>query len=261
VTATVLAISPKARGPTHVVVRSSDPVASNLAGFAVATAFDPEFGLLEIRATPRPPVAAEIPWTEVVPPERHLVSDARPPEPEATPGGPSTAWAVVRADRPEEVLAHLAEFLMAPEAAGQAFRRRFPIRPSSTMLVANGWVVARLFPDDPMVTGRLLDVQRQFGVSVVLATDQSPRRDYSVFDAIFDVLASTGPWGSTKLRCVHAPAGSELRGGDEFTLDEIEGFPAIMARLAPKLPRPGRDSGSGDPPLLAPGAVALPTDG
>ena len=210
------------RGPTHVVIRGTDPTSANLAGVAVVTALDPEFALLEVRWNSGRGSSDEIPWGKLVPSDRHMITFA----PETDASGETvdlrTAWPLVRADRPGEVLSHLAEFLAAPEAAEQALRRRVPIRSPMPILIANGRILAQQFPDEPAITGHLMAVQKQFGVSVVLVTDPTPRRDLVAFDVVFDVLAAQEGGRPMRLRCARAPAIGDLRAGDEIPLAEVK---------------------------------------
>ncbi|MCI4356076.1 MAG: hypothetical protein L3K18_02885 [Thermoplasmata archaeon] len=229
-----LLIVPRSRGPTHVVVRGPDAVAANLAGHVVAAALDPEFALLEIRSRSGAALPGSIDWGDRVPADRHLVTLA--PDAQGDGGGPGLldAWPIVRVDHPEEVLSHLAEFLAAPEASEQTLRRRFPIRRPMAILIANGWVVARQFPDEPAITGRLMEVQKKFGVSVILVTDLAPRHDLVVFDAVFDVIASDAQGESARLRCARAPSDADYRAGDELLVDvrrtvtRLSGLPASV---------------------------------
>ncbi|MCI4329587.1 MAG: hypothetical protein L3J80_01795 [Thermoplasmata archaeon] len=219
---------PEFRAPTHVVVRGADPTASNLAGYAVAASMDPELALLEIRPGAGASTPGAVRWEDRVAPERHLISLAPEPEAAGEPVNLLAPWPIVRADRPQEILSNLAEFLAAPEASEQALRRRFPIRHPMAILIANGWIVARRFPDIPDVTGRLMEVQKRFGVSVVLATDRTPRRDLAVFDVVFDVLDADGGEEPMRLRCARATGSTDLRAGDDFRVLDAGGLPPSL---------------------------------
>jgi hypothetical protein len=235
------------RRPTHVVVRGTDPTSANLGGLAVASALDPEFSLLEVRSGQGTPSPGEIRWDEFVPVDRHMITFAPAADAPPDPLDPRTAWPVVRADRPEEVISHLAEFLSAPEASEQALRRRFPIEAPMPILIANGWILAHRFPDEPSVTGHLMSVQKQFGVSVILATDETVRRDLVAFDVVFDVIVPPDSGGEMRLRCVRSSSGSDLRAGDEFPIGRVEEI------------GPGSEPGSDGPGAPA-GAEATATD-
>jgi len=217
--------------PTHVVLRSTDPRASNVAGFALVASRSDRFALLEIREDGSGPPAGDVPWRDLVPAERHMITTLQPAGGADPTGNPVQSWPIVRADRPDAVVSHLPEFLASPEAAGQALRQRLPLRTPIAILIVNGGVVARRFPDDPGATARLMKVQKQFGFSVVLAADETFRRDYSAFDYVFDVLPAPADWGSARIRCARAPPGAELRGGDEFTLSQIGGFDSVVDRM------------------------------
>ncbi|MFI5414420.1 MAG: hypothetical protein ACHQ16_01975 [Candidatus Lutacidiplasmatales archaeon] len=201
------------------MVRGSDPTVANLAGYAVAASLDPQFALLEIRSRTGTPYPGTVVWGTRVAPERHLVAFAPEHDASVAAPDPRTAWPIARADQLDDVFSYLPEFLAAPEASEQTLRRRFPIHRPMAILIANGWVVARELPDDPRVTGRLMEVQKEFGISVVLVTDRTPRTDLVVFDVVFDVIGSDGGGGSVRLRCARAPAGADFRAGDEIELD------------------------------------------
>ncbi|MCI4336245.1 MAG: hypothetical protein L3K17_03485 [Thermoplasmata archaeon] len=213
--------------PTHTVLRSPNPFAANLAGFAWASACAPELAVLEIQTAPG---EVGIDWDGVMAPDRHLISYAGADNP------PDRAWPLVRSDAREQIISYLPQFLAAPEASEQLLRQRFPLRGPMAILIANGWHVARQFPDDPATTARLMQVQREFGMSVVLAADRTERRDYAVFDLVFDVIARGVRWGATRLRCVQAQSGTGFRAGDEFALEDVAACGAALHRLAPLLP-------------------------
>ncbi|MCI4330376.1 MAG: hypothetical protein L3K19_00815 [Thermoplasmata archaeon] len=228
--------------PTHLVLRSIDPAASNLVGLALVSAASTGFALLEIREHPAAPGGWESPWSRLVPDDRHMISFAPARHPEHATPGLEGSWPIFRADQPDRPISYLPEFLASPEASGQALRHRLAIPKPATILIVNGGLVARRFPDDPTLTGRLMSVQKQFGHSVVLAADETHRRDYSVFDYLFDVLPSGAGWGSTRVRCARAPSSALMRAGDEFTLNEVGGFEALAERWR------GSQAGTAEPP-------------
>lgn len=235
--------------PTHIVLQSRSSEASELAGYLLASRGTHGFGLLEIRAGAGPaPGAAGSYWGLLVAPERHMITFA----PELT-GAASTVpgaepWPIVRADEPDRVVSYLPRFLASPEAASHALRQKLPLRDPLPVLITNGALVARSFPDDPMATGRLLRVQKAFGLSVVLAADDAPRKDYGEFDFRFSVHPSPEGWGSARMRCTRAPPDSELRPGDEQSLGELDGADAVIGRWSAAHAPPPEGSDPEPPP-------------
>jgi len=213
--------------PTHFVVRSRDPQAANLTGLALANALDPGFLLLELRPADGVALPQAIDWGGLVPPDRHLVSVA-PGEPFG-PRRTTDAWAICRADAPDRPFSNLVQFLGAPEASEQLFRREVPIDRPLTILVANGHLAASQFPDDPRVTGRLLRVQKQFQISVIFTADETPREDYIVFDYLLDALPADG--ADPRVRILRAPPGIGHLAGDQYLLPHLPRF-APIARAA-----------------------------
>lgn len=225
--------------PAHVVLRCADAATSNLAGYAVAGSLHDQFTVLEVRgAGEAAPDGTR--WEEVVPASRHLIAFGPGDGSTARRGPPGEPWPIVRADRPEETLSHLPEFLASPAAAGRGIRQRLGVHGALVALIVNGGGVARLFPDDPRITGRLMATQREFGMSIVLASDETPRKDFVVFDYAFDVLPEGPDSASTRLRCARAPAGDAIRPGDELRLGDLSGGPDALRQLrsAPRIAGP-----------------------
>src|SRR5580658_6858202 len=104
--------------PVHLAFRSPDPSAGDIAGYTVATSMDAEVLLLEMRPTAAVASRGPVPWSRLIPPERHFITFA--PDPAGSPGDPK--WPLVRADCPDAVISRLPEFLASPEASAQLFR-------------------------------------------------------------------------------------------------------------------------------------------
>lgn len=218
-------------GPVHVVLRHPEADWSNRAGYVLASALNPGFVVLEMRETPASADRRGLPWDALVDPDRHLVVSV----PEAGAEGPPM-WPITRVDHPYEPLSDLATFLARPEATERLFRPQLPeIRPLP-ILIANGGIAARRFPDDPIATGYLMGVQKRFQISVIFAADETPRRDYMAFDYVFDVRPDASDAAGHRLRCARSPPGSAVHPGDELPLDAFEGGAAALGRLGQPSP-------------------------
>lgn len=203
------------RAGSHCVhIWGNSRVGVNQAAWEIASRLGPGFRWIEI-ASQDDPVEPDDPAHSGRIPSGQRYRTVPPSEFSRNPAVANpTLWTVVRSDEPSEVLQTLLDFMTLPVVLQNAVTLSPPREGGNVCVIANCDRITEHFPDDPAVTGHLLDLWRRERVSLISTWTNAQRKSRFDYDYTFELKTPEhGDWKRSVITCEKAPKSDRVRVG------------------------------------------------